>query len=225
MSKIEQFPDDLVADIKARMTRLNLTPKGVARIADMNDTAVRDILVGKSKSPQVGTVQKIYKALGINIGLISWDSEGSDVVDMRTETTTGRGTKVKELDLRAVREAELDTAREVEDWILPSRDIEAYTTAPERALKIVRQIGDSMEPTIAPGTPLLLDLGDRVPSPPGVFLIHDGVAPVVRRLEVLIGSEPTMVAIKCDNARYETHHRALADVHIAGRVIGRWARH
>jgi phage repressor protein C with HTH and peptisase S24 domain len=43
--------------------------------------------------------------------------------------------------------------------------------------------GDSMMPTLHDGDIVLVDLARRAPIPPGIFVLHDGMGLVAKRLE------------------------------------------
>jgi len=83
-------------------------------------------------------------------------------------------------------------------------------------------IGDSMEPTLQAGQRVLVDTGDRNPSPPGVFVVWAGLGLVIKRVQMLPQSEPPRVKISPDNLKYDPYERALAEAYIQGRVIGQW---
>ncbi|MCZ3377461.1 S24 family peptidase [Rhizobium sp. AG207R] len=85
--------------------------------------------------------------------------------------------------------------------------------------------GDSMLPTIEDGDVVFIDTRHRVPSPPGIYALADefgGV--VVKRLEVTSGDSPEeiMVRISSDNPRHLARERALSEIYIIGRFIGRF---
>jgi phage repressor protein C with HTH and peptisase S24 domain len=108
----------------------------------------------------------------------------------------------------------------IAEWSMPEPFIEARTTA--KSIKIIRAYGDSMEPTIQPGDPIMVDIEDRVPSPPGIFVIWDGIGLVVKRVEHIPNSDPPTLRLKSDNKEYSTYERPLADVQIQGRMLGKW---
>jgi phage repressor protein C with HTH and peptisase S24 domain len=85
--------------------------------------------------------------------------------------------------------------------------------------------GDSMIPTLWPGQRCMVDTNDRIPSPPGVFVVWDGMGLVLKRLELIPGSgDPMRVRIMSDNPKYTAYERTLDEAHINGRVVGVWAR-
>ena len=51
-------------------------------------------------------------------------------------------------------------------------------------LRIMHVEGDSMMPTLHDGDIVLVDLGRRTTPPPGIFVLHDGMGLVAKRLEL-----------------------------------------
>lgn len=79
--------------------------------------------------------------------------------------------------------------------------------------------GDSMMPTLYPGQKVMVHIHDKRPTPPGIFFLWDGMGLVIKRVELIPGSNPPMVRIKSDNPKYETYERTVEEAHINGRVI------
>lgn len=79
--------------------------------------------------------------------------------------------------------------------------------------------GDSMMPTLYPGQKVMVHIHDRRPTPPGIFYVWDGMGLVIKRVELIPGSNPPTVRIKSDNPKYETYERTVEEAHINGRVI------
>jgi hypothetical protein len=132
--------------------------------------------------------------------------------------------RIEELDVRAGAGSGLTDAgsRAVAEWQIPSEIIRGYTTAPAAELRIITVLGDSMEPTLMPGQRALVDTGDRRPSPPGIFVVWDGLGLVVKRVQLLPHTDPPRVKITSDNQAYEPYERSLDEAYIQGRVIGQW---
>lgn len=80
-------------------------------------------------------------------------------------------------------------------------------------------IGDPMAPTILPGEDLMVDHADRVPSPGGIFVINDGISEIVRQVEYVPFSRPSMVRISPRNSAYETTVQSYDA--IKGKIVGR----
>ena len=86
------------------------------------------------------------------------------------------------------------------------------------ALKMIRISGDSMAPALMDGDTVLIDTSRVTPSPAGIFVLHDGMGLVAKRLE-LTGGEPPNVRIISDNQQYSTYERSLDETRIIGRVV------
>lgn len=226
-----------MTDLKENLDRLmkerGFTQKSLALAADLGDTAVRDILKGKSKNPTGKTLNALAATLGVDVaqlfgappdGGLSLETPERPATIPAGDVSTGAIT-VDELDVRAsggygivheVTEAEPVTNR----WQMPRDILKAQTSAPASSLKIITVYGDSMAPDFMPGERVLVDTSDRRPSPPGVFVLWDGLALVIKRLEVLPGAQT--IRIIPTNTHYATYEQPLADVQINGRVIGKW---
>ena len=88
-------------------------------------------------------------------------------------------------------------------------------------LRIITIDGDSMEPMLGSGDLIMIDTSKRVPVPPGVFVIWDGMGLVAKRVEHSPNSDPPVIIIKSVNPGYETYERDAEEVRVIGRVI--WA--
>lgn len=136
---------------------------------------------------------------------------------------------IEELDIRAasgggaLKESE-DGERVVAEWQMPGEFVRSHTSTPAERIKILPVTGDSNVPDFMPGDRVMVDTADRRPSPPGMFVLWDGIGLVMKRVEVIPNSQPISVRLISQNPLYQTYERPIADVHINGRVIGKWAR-
>ena len=78
--------------------------------------------------------------------------------------------------------------------------------------------GDSMMPTLHHGDIVLVDLARRAPTPPGIFVLHDGMGLVAKRLDHIPNSEPPRVRIISDNPFYAPYEGTAEEVNIIGRI-------
>ncbi len=79
--------------------------------------------------------------------------------------------------------------------------------------------GDSMEPTLRPGDHVIVDTANRAPSPPGIFVLWDGIGSVVKRVEHIHGSDPATYRIISDNPKHNPYERSAGEANIVGRVV------
>lgn len=106
-----------------------------------------------------------------------------------------------------------------EMWFFPDPVIRHEFRARPADLRMITIDGDSMEPLLTSGDRILIDTSQRIPVPPGIFVIWDGMGLVAKRIEHEPNSEPPMVVIKSVNPEYETYERDAEEVHIIGRVV------
>jgi phage repressor protein C with HTH and peptisase S24 domain len=86
-------------------------------------------------------------------------------------------------------------------------------------LRLVRIEGDSMDPTLCHGDVVLVDITRKDPSPPGIFIIFDGMGLVAKRMEFLAQSKPPAVRVSSDNPQYYPYERELDAISVVGRVV------
>lgn len=89
---------------------------------------------------------------------------------------------------------------------------------PEDAV-IMEVRGDSMTPTLISGDRVIVDSGDRRPSPPGLFALWDGIGVVIKRLDPLHGTEPLQINVISDNQAHSAYAITAEEIHILGRVV------
>lgn len=134
--------------------------------------------------------------------------------------------EVVELDVRAaggfgtLEESPGET--EVARWSMPRELIKGHTTASASALRIITVFGDSQTPDYMPGDRIMVDTADRTPSPPGTFIVWDGMALVVKRIELIPNSSPPTLRLISSNPLYRTYEIPFDQLQIQGRVIGKW---
>ena len=88
------------------------------------------------------------------------------------------------------------------------------------SLRIMHVEGDSMAPTLNSGDVVLVDTSRRLPTPPGIFVLYDGMGLVAKRLEHIPNSDPPKVRIVSDNPYYPPYERLIDEMNIVGRI--RW---
>ena len=130
--------------------------------------------------------------------------------------------RVAEIDVRAsagpgaIHEG-LEEVKQV--WFFPEGMIRHEFRARTADLRIITIDGDSMEPLLASGDRVLIDISQQIPVPPGIFVIWDGMGLVAKRIEHEPNSDPPMVVIRSVNPEYKTYERSAEEVHVVGRVV------
>ena len=131
---------------------------------------------------------------------------------------------IPEIDVRAsagpgaVHEG-LEEAKET--WLFPGSMVRHEFRARPDDLRMITVDGDSMEPLLASGDRILLDTSQRIPVPPGIFVIWDGMGVVAKRVEHVPSSDPPKIVVRSINPDYPTYELTGEEVNIIGRVV--WA--
>lgn len=106
-------------------------------------------------------------------------------------------------------------------WLFPEAVVRHEFRTPPNELRMITVDGDSMEPLLSSGDRILIDTSQRVPVPPGIFVIWDGMGLVAKRVEHIPNSDPPKVLIKSVNPEYQAYERIAEEVNVVGRVV--WA--
>lgn len=104
-------------------------------------------------------------------------------------------------------------------WRLPPEYLRFELRVAEQAVRLVEVIGDSMAPTLMSGDRIMVNTGDRRPSPPGVFALWDGLGVVVKRVEHIPQTDPAILRITSDNPHHASYERTVDEVQLIGRVV------
>ena len=108
-------------------------------------------------------------------------------------------------------------------WRLPVDYLRTELSARESEVDFITVAGDSMVPTLLPGDKVLVNRALNNPGD-GVYVIHDGIGPSVKRLEVDIGSSPLRIRILADNPAHGSRDILASDLVVIGKVIMRATR-
>lgn len=220
----------LLKEIDRRSKILGLSDITLAKKAGLGRDAVRDIRRRPTSKPGYETIRAIAKALGCTVN----DLSGEPSQGARKAAPVGDTIEIAELEVHAVAGMGIDgdgTIMASDEAVavvglhtMPTASFrEAYGISSSR-IRIIPVKGNSMEPRLWPGQRVMVDIEDKTPSPPGVFVIWDGLALVLKYVEVVPNSDPLKVRISSANKDFMAYERTLDEAHINGRVVGVWAR-
>lgn len=221
-------------EIERRMKLKGFNPKSLSLAAELGETYVGDLLRGRSLNPKTSELSKLAERLECTVDDLrdAPAAQKGQILSINEGQSEGRdlvwSAPIREIDVYAEMGPEggmVDQAVTVGIWQVPAEWIRTEIRTPDpRSMRILTIEGDSMLGTLNPGDKVLIDLSRRRPSPPGLFMIWDGVAQVPRRLEFIDGSQPPRIRVISDNPRYLTYESAVEATNIVGRVMGRWQR-
>ena len=106
----------------------------------------------------------------------------------------------------------------------PQAVLRGITSSPQAELRMITITGDSMTPTLEHGDIVMVDCAQTWPSPPGIFILDDGVGLVAKRLDLIASGTSTTgrmhhLQITSENTQYARYQRDIDEVHIVGRVV------
>ena len=108
------------------------------------------------------------------------------------------------------------------EWTLPETIVQGVLHSAPRHIRVFEVIGDSMEPRLYEGDRVFIDLRYTIPSPEGIFALWDGYGLVIKRLQIVMGSDPMRVRIISVNASYAPYEAGADEIRIVGRFAGRF---
>lgn len=108
-----------------------------------------------------------------------------------------------------------------EGWVLPATVLASRTRGRPENIRIFTVQESAMAPELLPGETVLVDLSDVTPSPPGIFVVADGLGHVIRRCAHIPQSKPPHIRLSAVDTAYEAYTVPLEKAGIVGRVIAK----
>ena len=190
-------------------------PKSAAalyvRAARKTGASVEWLLFGKGKGPAGGAAEE---APPQSRQLSFSDAATATVPELEVHAMAGLGADGQHL---ITQEDAVDAM--VGQYSFPANGFRQAFGANASEVIITEVLGDSMMPTLYPGQKVMVNINDRRPTPPGLFYVWDGMGLVIKRVELVPGSNPPVLRIKSDNPKYDTYERTVDEAHINGRII------
>ena len=119
----------------------------------------------------------------------------------------------------ALNEGEADNPETDDRFAMPVDMLRKITPTPSAGLRLITISGDSMAPVLEHGDVVMVDCTQTQPSPPGIFIVDDGIGLVAKRLDLVPATQPQMLRLTSENGVYTNYQRRIHEVHIVGRVI------
>ena len=209
--------------LRARIRQLGMSVADVARAAGVNRSFVYDILRGRSQVPNLEKLTGIAQVVKVDL---EWLLSGKGRVEGDDPITEDYKNDFVAIQYASARPS-MGGGAIVEDEHGVGRDfhfrrswIRDRLKAAPSMMRVMGVEGDSMSPTLQGGDVVLVDMNQRRPVPPGIFVLHDGMGLVAKRLEYIPMSDPPRLRIISDNQQYSPYECTAEEVNIIGRV--RW---
>lgn len=184
-----------------------------AQLADLMNTT--EVSIGRYEREDsrlnIPLMERLAEALGTTVGEIVGSEPVSD----------GSSVQIPEYDVRVSAGGgfHIDTETQKDTWPFSRSYIEGELRLNTSQLVILEVIGDSMAPTLQSGDRVLVNMADTRISQPGIFVLWDGDGTVVKRLEMIPGSEPAKIRRISDNPLHGDYEVLAQETNIIGRVV------
>lgn len=166
------------------------------------------------------------RKLDTSVGLKTVDSasvgEGGTIFEVDVRAGAGGGGVPVEAFVHDERGNVYSAEGIAAEWSLPQTIMQGVLHASARHIRVFEVIGDSMEPRLFEGDRVFIDLRYAIPSPEGIFALWDGYGLVIKRLQIVMGSDPMRIRVISANPSYSPYEASLDDVKIIGRFAGRF---
>ena len=217
------MPTTLPHRLRARIRQLGMTAADVAALAGVNRSFVYDIMRARSGKPSIERLERVAAVLKVDCdwllhgvghveGRLPFDDRPEDefiaIAHASARPSMGGGSMLE------------DEGRPGRDYHFRRSWIRDKLRAAPSMLRVLQVEGDSMLPTLEDGDTVLVDMNQRAPNPPGIFVLHDGMGLVAKRLEHVPLSDPPRLRIISDNALYTPYECTADEVNVIGRI--RW---
>ena len=106
-----------------------------------------------------------------------------------------------------------------DSFAMPVEMLRKITPTASAGLRLITISGDSMVPVLEHGDVVMVDCTQTQPSPPGIFIVDDGIGLVAKRLDLVPATQPQMLRLTSENGVYTNYQRRIDEVHIVGRVV------
>lgn len=203
--------DLMIVRIREQMKRTGISARELAERANVGRSFVYDVLSGKSSNPTTKKIAAVAEVLGVSMPYLLDENLDSDHINPDF-------VKVPIVLKYDLVEGILVESRKEKYFHFQKDYIQRFNTLPAD-LRVIKVEGDCMEPTLCHNDMVLVDLTRKLPSPPGIFVLYDGIGLTIKRVEFVSGAESPMLNIRPDNSRYASYISKTGDCHIIGRVI------
>lgn len=153
----------------------------VALEAGISQTLLKTWLSGRIDHPRGDSLDRLAVAIGVDP---LWLKEGIQKTDTNRQPLTLANDIMVAVPMLDVSTSAGDGSliyeeSVVEVWQFP-KHILPYSTG---SRNIIRVQGDSMEPLYQDGDMVMVDMGHTRPSPPGAYILSDGMSVILKRIE------------------------------------------
>ena len=203
--------------VRAALEAVGLTLKQASRALGRNDAYLQQYLYR-------GSPRQLSEFLRLRLAAIA--GVGADAFlddDLRAlrDDTPAAAIAVPMFDVSAAAgggRMELD-ARADGALAFPAPLLRRITASPADGLRLITMSGDSMAPTLEHGDMVMVDTNRTSPSPPGIFVLDDGVGLMAKLVDAIPNTRPGYCGCYPKNPAYNNYQRRIDEVRVIGWVV------
>lgn len=211
----------IATELKQHMHCQGVNARELARRANVKSSFIYDILNGKSTNPSTVKLSKVAQALGVNL---------SQLVDPTPQMAAPSLNVISSEPFDASfappyvnvtytdHHYSIDTQPDT-PYLFSKRWLLNQFRLPLQQLVLCHITSDAMSPTLLCHDVVLIDRGNTLPSPPGIFILCDGHSLSAKRLEYMHVQKHEWVRVTCDNPCYAQQEAQLGELDIIGKVV------
>ncbi len=205
--------------LKAEMKKRGISSARLAIDAGVKTSFIYDVISGKSANPSTVKLARVADSLGISLkSLVETAEPGALSLPLGPH---GEFVTVPRLSVDSARpQTTVVAAHEAEEpYAFRKSWVSSHLAVQPECLRLFVITGDSMEPALAHGDVVLVNIGSTHPSPPGIFIIYDGYGLAAKRLELLTHLPEPRIRVISDNPQYTSYEKSVEDISIIGRLV------
>lgn len=225
--------EGLISRVKQKLEELDMSPRDLSISAGLGQDFISELLRGRKNNVRSDNLDRIARVLQTSS---QWLLTGSTEVTTEQPWAKPKTTTLPEIDVRggaggggmvATSYATDENGNNVEienvvaTWSVPPAYLRGELRVDPNAINIIEVLGDSMTPSLNSGDRVFIDTRHTAPSPPGIYALHDGIGVIIKRIQLVPGTDPQRVLVISDNTSHRETELTLEEAHIIGRVVAR----
>lgn len=205
--------------LQMEMKKSGYSAAALAKRADVKSSFLYDVIRGKSVNPSSVKLARVAEILGVSLTYLAGTSDSPLVEGYKFALPQELQNYVLipqlgvERGMIVTQAGEQPSCQFHRDWI--KNELKVSPT--DLRLAVIQ--GDSMSPTLHAGDIVLIDTTKKQPSPPGIFVMHDGMGLSAKRLEFIGSPASGKLRVACDNPHYSSYESLRDEASIIGRVV------
>ena len=219
MPEYTNHSNPIGARLKLEMKKRGLTSSELARRSDVLTSFLYDIISGKSSNPSTIKLAKVADTLGVSLAYLV---RGIDETQPSISALKDGYVAIPRLTLNSNTDGNHIQTGHIEGkepFYFSSDFIRSHIGADILTLRVFSINGDNMEPTLLYHDIVLVDISQKTPSPPSIFILFDGAGMAAKRLEYVSNPKNQHIRVISDNPHYSTYECSISDAAIIGRVV------